>query len=136
MRDLRLGAILPRDLVMKSLARLEACRTSSEVPTQESTRFGVKHHALWPAFEHSMGQVMYHRRVFTTKNGYLGVGSRTLTRNDKIYVLFGCNVPVVLRPRDRQYELIGECYVHGIMNGEFVNLLDSGKAQSTSVELC
>ncbi len=136
MRDLRLGAILLQDLVKKSLARLEACGPPSEAPTQEPTRFGVKHHALWPAFEHSMGQVMYHRRVFTTKNGYLGVGSRTLTRNDKIYVLFGCNVPLVLRPRDRQYELIGECYVHGIMNGEFMNSLDLRKPQSTSVELC
>ncbi|KAL9118772.1 MAG: hypothetical protein Q9187_004678 [Circinaria calcarea] len=136
MRDLRLGAIPLRDLVKSSLTRLEACTPSSSIPAQELSRFGVVYHALWPAFQHSMGQVMYDRRVFTTRNGYLGVGSQTLTRNDKIYVFFGCNVPLILWPHKQQYELIGECYVHGIMNGEVINALDSGRAQSLSVELC
>jgi hypothetical protein len=42
---------------------------------------------------------------------------------DIIAVLAGGNVPYVLRPGTEigEYELIGECYVHGIMDGEIFN---------------
>jgi hypothetical protein len=43
----------------------------------------------------------------------------------RICILYGCSVPVVLRPirnsescNEFYYELIGECYVHGMMDGE------------------
>ncbi|KAK5207545.1 hypothetical protein LTR72_007193 [Exophiala xenobiotica] len=52
-------------------------------------------------------------------------------RGDFIAVLYGCSVPVVLRPAEgadaeeqREYQLIGECYVHGMMNGEALDSAD------------
>jgi hypothetical protein len=39
-------------------------------------------------------------------------------KGDSICVLFGCDVPVVLRKHDDGlWEFIGETYVHGIMDG-------------------
>ena len=45
---------------------------------------------------------------------------------DVICILFGCSVPVILRPYlvqngDTEFELIGESYVHGKMNGEAIS---------------
>ncbi|PHH84784.1 hypothetical protein CDD83_1400 [Cordyceps sp. RAO-2017] len=39
---------------------------------------------------------------------------------DIVVVFLGCNAPFVIRPAEREgcYRLVGECYVHGIMNGE------------------
>ncbi|KAK5413532.1 hypothetical protein LTR06_004959 [Exophiala xenobiotica] len=62
-------------------------------------------------------------------------------RGDFVAVLYGCSVPVVLRQvegavtegavaesadaeKQREYQLIGECYVHGMMNGEALDLAD------------
>jgi len=43
---------------------------------------------------------------------------------DIICVLYGCSVPVVLREKEENgkkiWLLIGECYVHEIMDGEAV----------------
>ncbi len=41
-------------------------------------------------------------------------------KDDFICILFGCNVPVILRRFESTYWLVGEAYVHGIMNGETV----------------
>lgn len=54
-------------------------------------------------------------------------------RHDIICILLGCSVPVVLRRiegavtvHDEQplYKLIGECYMHGMMDGEALNKMN------------
>ncbi len=40
---------------------------------------------------------------------------------DMIYLLPGSDVPFVLRPEDKNFRLIGQCYVHGVMYGEAIN---------------
>ena len=45
---------------------------------------------------------------------------------DKIFVLFGGSMLYVLRPKDDKYILIGECYVHGLMDGEAMRYLREG----------
>ncbi|KAI9876544.1 MAG: hypothetical protein M1830_006285, partial [Pleopsidium flavum] len=59
-------------------------------------------------------------RVFlVTENGYMGLAPHGTRAGDKICVLLGGDMPVILRPEwDGRFMLIGECYVHGIMNGE------------------
>ncbi|PVH69950.1 hypothetical protein DL98DRAFT_149793 [Cadophora sp. DSE1049] len=60
------------------------------------------------------------RRLITTKEGFLGLAPEEAQKSDVIAILYGCNVPVVLRPHGDTYLLIGECYVDGIMDGEIV----------------
>jgi Heterokaryon incompatibility protein (HET) len=57
-------------------------------------------------------------RFFTTTSGYAGLGPNPCQPGDKIVIIFGCASPLVLRPIGSHYELVGECYVHGIMHGE------------------
>ncbi|KAF2138823.1 uncharacterized protein K452DRAFT_290470 [Aplosporella prunicola CBS 121167] len=61
------------------------------------------------------------RRLYTTVNGYLGLGPEALNTGDRIYLLKGARVPFVFRSADNQsLELVGESYVHGFMNGEML----------------
>lgn len=59
------------------------------------------------------------RRLFVTKKGYLGLCPRSTRLGDKVVVLFGGKTPYILRKvKKGQHEFLGECYVHGLMNGE------------------
>lgn len=49
---------------------------------------------------------------FVTKSGYLGIGP------PEIWVLLSGRAPFVLRPSGGKHTLVGDCYTHGIMNGE------------------
>jgi hypothetical protein len=56
----------------------------------------------------------------------MGVGPLSVGVNDSVFLFAGGRVPFVMR-RDQSsgdYSIIGECYVHGVMDGE-VSLLDS-----------
>jgi hypothetical protein len=70
-------------------------------------------------------------RVFVTLRGFAGLGNHALEEGDIIALILGTCVPYILRPvafgisSARQYQLVGECYVHGMMNGEGMH---SGRA--------
>jgi hypothetical protein len=49
-------------------------------------------------------------------------------KGDLICILFGSDMPVVLRKNpENHYVFIGLCYVHGIMDGEAINDFANGK---------
>lgn len=64
----------------------------------------------------------------TTSCGYIGIAPATTRAGDVISILFGCHKPLVLRPvkgtddgaLDQKYLVVGSCYIHGLMNGEFI----------------
>jgi hypothetical protein len=64
-----------------------------------------------------------YQHFFTTHKDYIGLGDLPQS-NDEIWILFGGGVPFILRPYPADsdhagsYSLIGDCYVHGIMDGE------------------
>ena len=72
------------------------------------------------------------RTLFITNDGVMGLGPNTTRFEDKVCIIHGCRVPFIIRRIEEQkvwvskgrvilkefYVLIGECYVHGFMNGE------------------
>lgn len=72
------------------------------------------------------------RVLFTTQNGYLGLGPPGLEADDIICIIHGAATPFAIRKSflgnngEFGYSLVGECYVHGLMRGEG---LDMGTAQ-------
>jgi hypothetical protein len=61
------------------------------------------------------------RRGFVPSLGYLGLGPADTREGDIIAILFGADVPFILRKLPNgQYQVIGEAYAHGIMDGEFM----------------
>ncbi len=48
-------------------------------------------------------------------------------KGDIIVILYGCSVPLILRPRNEGgFMLIGGAYVYGIMQGEAIEWLKNG----------
>ncbi|KAK0506929.1 hypothetical protein JMJ35_010629 [Cladonia borealis] len=58
------------------------------------------------------------RAFFKTDSWYLGFGPNCTAAGDQIFLLIGSDVPFILRPAGDEFELVGACYVHGIMYGE------------------
>ena len=84
--------------------------------------------ALVVKFVHRVKEVVLDRRLVNTKHGRLGLVPWLAKKCDLICILFGCSVPIVLRRQkdahtgQEYFQFIGECYIHGIMEGEALEL--------------
>jgi Heterokaryon incompatibility protein (HET) len=62
------------------------------------------------------------RRMFRTSKGYIGLAPVLAQKGDEIVLCKGGSVPFILRRQSvkgsKKCDLIGDCYVHGIMKGE------------------
>ena len=60
------------------------------------------------------------RRLFRSAKGFLGLCPPSSDVGDSVWILPNAKVPFILRPRKGtwHYELLGEAYLHGCMNGE------------------
>ncbi|KAE8445911.1 hypothetical protein EG329_012690 [Mollisiaceae sp. DMI_Dod_QoI] len=71
------------------------------------------------AFDNTVLRHYTGKNLCVTTGGYLGIVPNGTLDGDKICILFGSAVPFVLREYDGVFfELVGECYIHGIMDGE------------------
>ena len=91
----------------------------------------IKDH-LWPNAE-DLEAYLSHVQMFTqgrtlalSKGGYLALAPSSAMSGDKICVLYGCHAPVILRPSPNcdMYTLVGDAYVHGLMDGEALRLAE------------
>ena len=76
------------------------------------------------------------RRLFYSKKGYFGLGPAVMQPGDIVCVLFGTQVPFILRRKDSCYQLVGQSYVHGIMHGEAINMLQDGELEKQTFSIC
>jgi hypothetical protein len=64
-------------------------------------------------------------RVFVTSRGYLGLTLYRTQPGDVVYILKGCDYPVVLREvGDNLYSLVNVCFVVGIEHGQAIRYLE------------
>ncbi|KAJ6195223.1 hypothetical protein J3E72DRAFT_271480 [Bipolaris maydis] len=60
-------------------------------------------------------------RCFLTRDGRLGLGPRITEGGDQIWLPMGADTPFVLRPlHDGNFKILGQAYLHGVMQGEAV----------------
>ena len=72
---------------------------------------------------HTALQYLYGLRPFISMHGYVGLAPKHALPGDKICVIFGAIVPFVLRKMPgKGFELMGEAYVHGVMDGEAMDM--------------
>lgn len=76
------------------------------------------------------------RKLITTSNGLLGSVSTMGESGNDLYILRGCSVPLVLRPKNDNFEVVGAAYVHGLMDGEAVDLVEKGVYRWGEIRLC
>ena len=63
------------------------------------------------------------RSYFQTEEGHIGLAPKAAKLGDDICVILGCESLMCLRYKSsykssRQYQIVGECYLHGFMQGE------------------
>ena len=68
------------------------------------------------------------RRLFATERGYFDTRPEELRMGDQIYILAGGNLVYALRSADVEdrFELVGDCYLHGMMDGKMVPESEDG----------
>ncbi|OMP82774.1 hypothetical protein BK809_0000964 [Diplodia seriata] len=79
--------------------------------------------------------VLAWRRVITTAKGYLGLAPAATEAGHKIFIILGCDSPIVLQNRGNHYRVVGECYVQGFMNGEIDEIVRKGHLTVTAIDL-
>ncbi|RSL87188.1 hypothetical protein CEP51_002360 [Fusarium floridanum] len=64
-------------------------------------------------------QLLYYRRFFITRKGYMGLASPDIQVGDTVHVLVGGNTPFIMRKTGRTncFSLVSAAFVHGIMQG-------------------
>ncbi|KAF4963412.1 hypothetical protein FSARC_8584 [Fusarium sarcochroum] len=72
-----------------------------------------------------------------TEGGRLGTlrKEQNVREGDELWILFGCKMPIVLRPvagQERRFTLVGPAIFHGLMLGE---VFEDGEIQGTMIEL-
>ncbi|KAI7467628.1 hypothetical protein KC351_g13972 [Hortaea werneckii] len=77
------------------------------------------------------------RVLFITESGRLGVGPQTLEENDLVTILYGYDLPAILRrcPDRDLHDFIGVAYVNGIMFGEAVGDAEARGIQDVTFHL-
>lgn len=58
----------------------------------------------------TMRNIMRQRRLFVLQNGHIGIGPVDAQPGDVDFIISGCNFPIVLRPRDDKFAVVGEAY--------------------------
>ena len=73
--------------------------------------------------------------IFTTSGGRFGLGPWDTKAGHIMFVLLGCNVPVVLGQDGDRWVLVSEAFVMGLMDGEMVKAAErDGPEDSEDVE--
>jgi len=69
-------------------------------------------------FEEAEGRVCNARRFFVSNDGRFGWVPLRTQIGDHVCVFQGMRIPIILRSHNNRWEVIGACYVHGLMDGE------------------
>jgi hypothetical protein len=77
-------------------------------------------HADPNRFRDTASRMAHNQRLFTTKKGLCGLASYALQQGDVVAMIFGCRMPLVLRPTSEKscYKNVGWCYIDEVMDGE------------------
>jgi hypothetical protein len=86
-------------------------------PCDDMTRTDLE--VIVSRVHYSLDVHMSNRVLFVTSDQQLGKGPASMQSGDQVWLLRGAKVPYILRPLGlSKYELVGEAYIHGIMQGE------------------
>ncbi|KAH7413344.1 heterokaryon incompatibility protein-domain-containing protein [Cadophora sp. MPI-SDFR-AT-0126] len=105
---------------LSSLENTNACKTTEYIDQGDRETY------FWDSIQ--IGR--FGRRLMETDLGYVGTAHSQAHVGDSIALLQGASVPIILRPCNGGYRVVGEAYVHGIMEGEFWEAQDESQMQT------
>jgi hypothetical protein len=83
----------------------------------------------------SLSNPVFGYRMFLTGDGHIGFGQPPLLGNEIWLLLGGRTLYALRRKEDDTFIFAGECFVHGYMNGEGMELWKAGKLESEWVDI-
>jgi hypothetical protein len=129
--------LIPSDDLSSSIMEISKAKTviiweeyvaTLDLPTTHEDEDGYR---FWEAAANAYKG----RQLFFTKDHCLGLGPSGMQKGDQICILFGGEVPFVLRQRDDYYILIGECYIESLMNGQAIDRWKNGELEDQLFEI-
>ena len=66
----------------------------------------------------ALRDIMAGQTIFMTREGYIGTSGLDARLGDQVVVFLGCKNPMILRPARGSYQVVGQCYVQGLMCAE------------------
>ena len=109
--------------LQESLSGTKILNTLSNLATQGS---GSTSRFVYP-----LGYACHRRKFFRTAGGHIGIGPAALREGDSLCLLRGGRMVYALRRLNQgRWQFIGDCYLHGFMNGEAADLIASLSDQS------
>ncbi|KAH6673508.1 heterokaryon incompatibility protein-domain-containing protein [Halenospora varia] len=75
------------------------------------------------------------RKLAVTRGNFMGLVSAEAQVGDEIFVLAGGQVLHTLRRQGDYYTYLGDCYLHGLMDGEALERLEKGTAKLETVHV-
>lgn len=89
--------------------------------TEKFDKFSEDHLVKYYNFVDANGRFCYNRRFFKTDAGRFGWAPDGAAEGDVLAIIDGLDVPLVLRQVEGGYEVVGDCYAHGLMSGEAIS---------------
>lgn len=111
-----------KDLLLRGRTLDQHCRHWT--PTRDISLEDIRTHpwAFASRLVDTTSPITMQKKLLVTAGGLIGMAPPQARKDDLVCVLLGCSVPVVLREvrlgQQSTYRFIGECYLHGFMNGE------------------
>lgn len=109
------------------------------LPVQETGPDGEEK-LTYVAVDFAVTSATMNRRLFFTEKGYMGLGPARMKAGDVAYVFAGGHMPFIIRSANERvvpgvgrrdcYELVGDCYIHGIMDGEVMDNFEQDQERS------
>lgn len=90
--------------------------------TEDFDRYVPLELSAYMDFVRTNGTWCYNRRFFKTEDGRFGWGPNAVSEGDLVAIVHGLHVPLVLRPVQGGHEIVGDCYAHGLMLGEGMDM--------------
>lgn len=88
-------------------------------------------------YDREVRAVCMNRRLVITEKGFYGLAPLLTRPGDVSCVLIGVDVPFMLRPHaGEQFKLLGESYIHGIMDGQVKGMVDRNEFSVQTVNIC
>ncbi|RYO97939.1 hypothetical protein DL765_010984 [Monosporascus sp. GIB2] len=112
--------------ILRNLLGLRPTTNEASLKSEDSSADAF----AFATIEKSLVQLLLYRTLFLTKSGFLGIGPPELYPGSRVAILCGGPVCYVLHPvcsRERRFKLVGDAYVHGLMNGEATRSFNNGE---------
>ena len=71
------------------------------------------------------------RCFIATRYGRIKIGPLATNVGDEVWVFFYCPRPYVLRRGSSTYYFVGEAYIHGLIYGQALDMLDRREVKET-----